>query len=265
METYDKVTDNLPPKTKKEYWDTAFGLQAVDNLKPSRYLEKLADEHIEGKKTYRQVTEEVKKYYEAGSVFEDEKEADIVSDAIYAILADEAFSFDLLTYKSYHWRLFEKLDHKIFRPGEFRDVNLTKKEPVLDGDTVQYQDYGLLQESLEYDFAGEKQTNYLGMSGSDKMEHLAAFISHIWQVHPFMEGNTRTTAVFVQKYLRSLGFSVDNELFRDNSLYFRNALVRANYTNIPKGVSATDEYLIKFLDNLLNGADHTLDNEALYI
>lgn len=265
MQTYDMVDDSLKPEAKREYWDAAFGLQAVDNLKPSRYLEGLAAEHVEGKKSYYQVSEEVKSYYAAYSGSDDEKEADIVSDAIYAILADEAFSFDLITYKSYHRRLFEKLDHKIFNPGEFRKVNITKKEPILDGDTVQYQDYGLLEESLEYDFDEEKGMKYLSMTQDEKIARLAQFTSRIWQVHPFLEGNTRTTAVFIQKYLRSLGFEVNNELFKNHSIYFRNALVRANYTNLPKNVSATDEYLIRFFDNLLNGADNVLDNQTLHI
>ena len=265
MQTYDKVDDSLKPEIKREYWDAAFGLQAVDNLKPSRYLEGLATEHVEGKKSYYQVSEDVKSYYAANSAPQNEKEADIVSNAIYAILADEAFSFDLLTYKSYHRRLFEKLDHKIFNPGEFRKVNITKKEPILDGDTVRYQDYGLLEESLQYDFGEEKNADYLSMTSDDKIARIAQFTSRIWQVHPFLEGNTRTTAVFIQKYLRNLGFEVNNELFKNHSTYFRNALVRANYTNLPKNVSATNEYLIQFFENLLNGADNALNNRELHI
>ena len=267
METYDRVNDNIDPEKKRDYWDTAFGLQAVDNLKPSPYLKELSDEHVSGQKSYYQVSEEINHYYDQLQTHasQGEHEADLVSSAIYAILSDEAFSFDLITYKSYHRRLFEKLDHKTFNPGEFRTVNITKKEPILDGDTVQYQDFGLLKESLEYDFAEEKQINYLKLDTTAKIARFAQFTSRIWQVHPFLEGNTRTTAVFIQKYLRSLGFNVDNELFKNNSLYFRNALVRANYSNIPKGVSASNEHLIQFFENLILGATNPLDNKDLYI
>ncbi|MBR3332634.1 Fic family protein [Candidatus Saccharibacteria bacterium] len=264
MESYEKVNDNISPEKKREYWETAFGLQAVDGLKPSRYMEDLASEHIEGRKSYYEVADDVERHY-SGAAPSDEKEADVVSKAIYAILSDEAFSFDLLTYKSYHRRLFEKLDNSVFHPGEFRTVNITKKEPILNGATVQYQDYGLLEESLNYDFDEEKSASYLAMTDDEKIKHLANFTSHIWQVHPFLEGNTRTTAVFLQKYLRSLGYEVDNELFEKNSLYFRNALVRANYSNIPEGVVATDEYLAKFFGNLIGGEENALDNKELCI
>ena len=264
MQTYNKVDDNISSSKKQEYWHTAFGLQKVDGLSPSGYMKNLADEHIAGKKSYYEVAEEVNRYYVAkkpGERNHDEREADIVSNAIYAILSDEAFSFDVLTYKSYHKRLFEKLDHQVFRPGEFRTVNITKKEPILDGDTVQYQDFGLLEDSLNYDFNEEKSVDYLKMANAEKLRRLAEFTSRIWQVHPFLEGNTRTTAVFIEKYLISLGYQVNNDLFRDHSRYFRDALVRANYANLPKNIAKTDQYLIKFFGNLLFSANHPLSDD----
>ena len=265
METYDQVSDNISASKKREYWDTAFGLQEVDSIKPSDYLKALADEHVAGKKTYYEVSENLTSYYQSQPKVTNEHEADFVSEAIYSILADEAFSFNILTFKSYHRRLFEKLDPDVFRPGEFRTVNITKKEPILSGDTVQYQDYGLLDETLKYDFSEEANINYLELTNQAKIARLAEFTSHIWQVHPFLEGNTRTTAVFIEKYLRSLGFTIDNELFEKHSLYFRNALVRANYSNLPKNISATLEYLVRFFENLLLGVNNNLDNSSLYI
>lgn len=269
METYDKVLDDLSPEKKRENWDTAFGLQAVDNLRPSKYMQDLANQHIEGEKSYYEVSEELQSYYKKNSSTQDnssnEKEADIVSEAIYAILSDESFSFDIPTFKSYHRRLFEKLDKNVFSPGEFRTVNITKKEPILGGDTVQYQDFGMLEESLEYDFNEEKEINYLDLSDEEKIARFATFTSRIWQVHPFLEGNTRTTATFIQKYLMSLGYETEKDVFRDNAVYFRNALVRANYSNLPRNVTATDEYLIKFFKVLLKKANLVLDNNELYI
>ncbi|MBR2586858.1 Fic family protein [Candidatus Saccharibacteria bacterium] len=267
MQTYDKVDDNIDADKKREYWNVAFGLQEVDGLKPSKYMEALAENHVDGKKSYYEVSEEIDRYYisEKPSLRNrDEREADVVSKAIYAILSDEAFSFDLLTYKNYHKRLFEKLDANIFHPGEFRKVNITKKEPILDGDTVRYQDYGLLEDSLNYDFNEEKNIDYLKMTDAEKLHRLSEFTSRIWQVHPFMEGNTRTTAVFIEKYLRSLGYKVDNEMFEKHSRYFRDALVRANYANLPKNIAKTDEFLVKFFENLLLGSNHSL-NENLHI
>lgn len=251
METYDHVTDDLSSAVKREYWDAAFGLQAVDNLRPSRYVQELAAEHVEGERTYAEVADLTRNYYEQRGGDDDEREADVVAEAIYAILADEAFRFDVLTFKSYHRRLFEKLDSAVFHPGEFRTVNLTKKEPVLGGETVQYQDYGMIEDSLKYDFDEEAGVNYLEMSFDEKVERLATFTARIWQVHPFYEGNTRTAAVFLEKYLRSLGYQVDNELFKTRSREFRDALVLANYSNIPKGVQANVGKLVEFVKELL--------------
>lgn len=251
METYNHVADDLRPEAKQQYWGAAFGLQAVDNLKPSRYVQDLAEEHIVGEKTYGEVTQLTRQYYERRPSNEDEREADMVAEAIYAILADEAFRFDIPTFKSYHRRLFEKLNPGVFHPGQFREVNLTKAEVVLDGETVQYQDYGMIQESLEYDFAEESKVDYLALDQVATIASLANFTAHIWQVHPFYEGNTRTTAVFLEKYLRSLGYEVDNEMFAKHSREFRDALVLANYSNIPKGVQASPTRLQEFLRELL--------------
>ena len=248
--TYDRVDDNRNPEEKRAYWEVAFGLQAVDNLKPSAYVRKLADEHIRGEKTYAQVAEATSAYYEH-HFDASEKEADKVSEAIYAILADDAFRFDIPTFKSYHRRLFSGLDANIYHPGEFRTVNLTKKEPVLGGKSVQYQDYGMIEESLRYDFTEEAEQDYLKMSFEEKVERIATFCSRIWQVHPFYEGNTRTTAVFIEKYLMSMGYKVDNEVFREHSKEFRDALVLANYTNIPQGIKADGARLMQFFREIL--------------
>lgn len=251
METYDKVDDNIGREDKKAYWEIAFGLQQVDNLTPSKYVQDLAREHIEGKKSYSEVKSATASYYEQTNPNTPEHEADEVSEAIYEILADASFRFDIPTLKNYHHRLFQNLEHSVYHPGEFRTVNLTKKEPVLDGNTVQYQDYGMIEASLEYDFREETKVNYLELSDHERITNLAGFTSHIWQVHPFYEGNTRTTAVFIEKYLRSLGYEVDNEIFRDHSKEFRDALVLANYSNIPKGIQANPARLIEFFAKML--------------
>ena len=263
--TYDKVKDDASAKVKQLYWDIAFGLQDVDSLKPSQYMISLSEEHINGKKTYEQVKNEITSYYQKNHSDDDEEEADEVSTAIYEILSDKSFRFDYLTFKHYHRRLFNNLDKKIYNPGEFRLYNITKKEDILKGDTVIYQSYDMIEETLKYDFDEEQKQEYINLNENEIVERISEFTSRIWQVHPFCEGNTRTTAVFIQKYLISMGFNINNEMFKDKALYFRNALVRANYTNYAKGIKADKKYLIMFFENLLLGKNHKLDNKDLKI
>ena len=266
--TYNKVLDEKNPETKQLYWDIAFGLQEVDGLKPSKYMIDLSKEHIEGKKTYKEVQDEITSYY-AKNIDnhddDDEEEADEVSTAIYEILNDGAFRFDYLTYKNYHKRLFKNLDKEKYNPGEFRTYNITKNEPILNNDTVEYQSYDLLEESLKYDFSEEKSIDYINVTEEQLIDRISEFTSRIWQIHPFQEGNTRTTAVFIQKYLLSMGFIVNNNLFKDNALYFRNALVRANYYNYAIGIKTDKKYINMFFENLLLNKNNKLDNDDLKI
>lgn len=266
--TYDKVLDEKSPITKQLYWDIAFGLQEVDGLKPSQYMYSLSKDHIDGKKTYKEVQQAITSYYTKNKDNhddDDEEEADEVSTAIYEVLSDGAFRFDYLTYKNYHKRLFNNLDNKKYHPGEFRTYNFTKNEPILNGDAVDYQAFDLIEETLKYDFLEEQNIDYLNMSKDKLIERISEFTSRIWQVHPFQEGNTRTTAVFIQKYLISMGFNVNNELFKEHAIYFRNALVRANYINYAKGIKAEKQYLFNFFKNLLFNENNKLDNQDLKI
>lgn len=264
--TYEKHEDEQNPRIKQLYWDIAFGLQDVDGLKPSKYMVELSKEHVCGKKTYYQVQEAITQYYKKNQDNhddDDEEEADYVATAIYEILNNKSFRFDYLTLKNYHQKLFSNLNKKIYNPGVFRLYNMTKAEPILDNDTVNYQSYDMIEETLKYDFNEEKEQNYVNFSEEQLIDIICEFTSRIWQIHPFQEGNTRTTAVFIQKYLISMGFNVNNELFKDNSLYFRNALVRANYTNYSKGISADNKFLKMFFENLLLYKNNELNNDDL--
>lgn len=264
--TYDEVLEIDNTKVKQLYWDIAFGLQEVDNLKPSKYMVDLSNEHVKGEKTYKQVQEEITTYYSKNiDCSSDEKEADEVATAIYEILSDGAFRFDYLTLKNYHKRLFQNLDDDVYHAGEFRTYNFTKNESILDGDTVDYQAYNLIEETLKYDFNEERNIDYISFNEDELVDRIVEFTSRIWQIHPFCEGNTRTTAVFIQKYLISMGFDVNNDLFKDNSLYFRNALVRANYLNYLKGIRVDKKYLKMFFENLLFDKNNILDNKELYV
>ena len=256
-----------PDKANKGYaWSTAIGLQAVDGLKPSKYLIDTAIQNIEGKITMKEAQSLIDSYYEErpAHLSNDERteEADKVSSRIAEILSEAAFSFSPNEYISIHRKLF----HGIYKhAGKIRDYNITKKEWVLDGATVMYGSASELRATLEYDFSQEKGFSYKGLSMDEIIHHLAVFISRLWQIHIFGEGNTRTTAVFFIKYLRTLGFSVTNDSFAENAWYFRNALVRANYTNLQKDIHETTEYLEAFLRNLLLNEKNELDNRNLHI
>ena len=220
-----------PDKAGKSYvWSTAIGLQAVDGLKPSKYLIDTAIQNIEGKITIKEAQSLIDSYYGEKPVhFSDEErteEADKVSSRIAGILSETAFSFSPNEYISIHRKLFQGI-YK--HAGKIRDYNITKKEWVLDGATVMYGSASELRETLEYDFSQERDFSYKGLSMDEIIHHLAVFVSRLWQIHIFGEGNTRTTAVFFIKYLGTLGFSVTNDIFAENAWYFRNALVRANY------------------------------------
>ena len=261
------LRESEPDKAYKGYaWSTAIGLQAVDGLKPSKYLVDTAIQNIEGKITMKEAQSLIDSYYEERPVHlsDDERteEADKVSSRIAEILSETAFSFSPNEYISIHRKLFWGI-YK--HAGKIRDYNITKKEWVLNGATVIYGSASELRATLEYDFSQEKDFSYKGLSMDEIIHHLAVFVSRLWQIHIFGEGNTRTTAVFFIKYLRTLGFSATNDIFAENAWYFRNALVRANYTNLQKGIHETTEYLEAFLRNLLLNEKNELHNRNLHI
>lgn len=251
---------------KSAAWKTAIGLQDVDGLKTSEYLLETAKEHIEGKIDIKTAQNRIQSYYEESKdrsdIEESTKEADIVSTRIAEMLGEKTFQFSPAEWKSIHRRLFNGVfDHA----GEYRSYNITKSEWVLNGDTVVYASYDSINDTLDYDFAQEKEYSYEGLSAGDAVKHIAKFTSGIWQIHPFCEGNTRATAVFIIKYLKTFGFQVNNEIFAENSWYFRNSLVRANYSDLSKGINATTIYLECFFENLLLGYHNELKNRFMHV
>ena len=260
------IRQSEPSKRDKGYaWHTAIGLQAVDGLKPSKYLIDTAIKNIEGDISIDEAQKLLNTYYEENPKADTNdrtEEADKVAVRIAKILSEKAFSFTPNEYISIHRKLFQGI-YK--HAGKIRDYNITKKEWVLDGATVMYGSASELRATLEYDFSQEKGFSYKGLSMDEIIHHLAVFVSRLWQIHIFGEGNTRTTAVFFIKYLRTLGFSVTNDIFAENAWYFRNALVRANYTNLQKGIHETTEYLEMFLGNLLLNEQNELKNRNLHI
>lgn len=253
-------------KERAENWKTAIGLQAVDGLQPSAYLIDVAKRNIEGEITLDETRKLIDSYYQSKTVRtpkdEDEEEADKVSANIAKILASKTFAFNTNGYVSLHRRIFEG----VFKhAGEIRQYDISKKEWVLEGDSVNYLNWEDLRRALDWDIEQEKNFSYKGLTDDEKIEHITKFISGIWQIHAFREGNTRTTAIFTIQYLRSLGYEVNNEIFAKHSWYFRNALVRANYRNIQKGIDYSPIYLVRFFRNLLLGESWVLKNRYLHI
>lgn len=228
---YKKVEETKYSSTKQLYWNMAIGLQQVDGLTPSSYLKELVTKNIEGKISNYEVEESLHNYYKTKNLndkkISNERECDLVSTRIVELLNDNSFSF---------------------RPI------------ILQNETVNYADYNEIEKVLEYDFKEEIKYDYSKLTLQEQIEHLVIFTSSIWQIHPFEEGNTRTVAVMIEKYLRSLGYKINNDLFKEHSLYFRNALVRSNYSNRVKNIYSTNEYLINFFENLIGGKNHELDN-----
>ena len=255
-----------PGRRERAYgWATAIGLQDVDGLKPSQYLIDTAKRHIEGEISQEDARRLVDEYYETKEGHDlpsDVQEADKVSTRMIAVINSPTFNFSVAYYLGLHRQIFDG----VFKfAGEMRSVELTKREWVLNGDSVQYTPSCMIKDTLEYDFERERKFKYKGLSEDRFVEHFAAFISSIWQIHPFREGNTRTAALFAIKYLRSRGYSVTNDLFAEKSYYFRNALVRANYENDRLGVEKTQLPLEEFFKVLLYGDEIELHNRFLKI
>ena len=266
LELSEYIKQGEPEKQEKaKTWETAIGLQDVDGLKPSEYLLDTAKEHIEGNINIDEAKKRINSYYEQSNERNNEdntEEADKVSVSIAEILSEKAFNFSPTEILNIHKRLFTGIYKEA---GKYREYNFTKKEWILNDDTVTYSSYETIKETIEYDFNQEKNFSYKDLSLDDSISHLSRFISNIWQVHPFCEGNTRTTAVFLIKYLRTFGFNVNDEIFADNSWYFRNALVRANYKNYEKNVFEDITFLEKFFYNLLTNTKYELKNRYMHI
>lgn len=263
-----EYTEETKPKgyIKQLEWDMAIGLQEVDNLKPSKYLEKLLEENVNGNLTIKQVEEELREYYiekdKKQELNHNELECDFVSTRIVELLQIDNFELSVDYLKYIHKYLFQDVYEFA---GEFRNIDFSKHEKILNNDSVAYGDCKTLKESLEYDISLEGEKNYKDMSVVEVINNITKFSSSIWQVHPFREGNTRTTALFIEKYLISLGYEADNTLFKDKSVYFRNALVRSNYFNNYLNIKEDSSYLVKFYENLLLGKNNNLHSQDLIV
>ncbi len=262
---YNEI-DNPKGCVKQLQWDMAIALQEVDNLKPSKYLEHIKEKNVLGELTIEEVEKSLKEYYvekeKQNNINHNELECDFVSMRIVELLEKDDFELSIDYLKYIHKYLFQDVYEFA---GEFRDINFSKHEIILNNDSVAYGDYKTLKESLEYDISLEKEKNYKDISIVDVIKNITDFSSSLWQVHPFREGNTRTIALFIEKHLISLGYNVDESLFKDKSVYFRNALARSNYFNNTLNIKEDKSYLIKFYENLLLGKNNNLHSEDLIV
>lgn len=268
LELYEYIKVGEPEKREKvKIWEIAIGLQDVDGLKPSKYLIDTVKEHIEGNINIEEVENRISQYYKVlgkrkTEEVENTEEADKVAVRITEILSDKSFNFNPTELISIHKRLFSGV-YK--HAGEIRDYNIEKEEWILKGDTVIYASYETIMDSLQYDFEQEKRFSYKDLSLDESIKHLCRFTSNIWQVHPFCEGNTRTTAVFIIKYLRTFGFDINGDVFAKHSWYFRNSLVRANYKRFDSNIFEDVSFLEKFFYNLLTNSNYELKNRYIHI
>lgn len=261
-----KIGDyKIPTLTKEELiqvWKIAEGLQQVDGFNnPSQILSILEQYNIEGKLEFNDVVSYLKKLYTGNGKFDfKQMEYDLVSTRIAEVLSDDSFTMGPNVLKNIHKYLFEDIYDFA---GCYRNKNIISNETILDGNHVSFTPSYELQATIDYEFSEEMNFSYKNITNKEAIKHLARFTSNIWQIHPFMEGNTRTVAVFIKKYLKKLGFETSNDIFKDNSLYFRNALVRSQYSNRVDGVYPDYKPLEYFFENLLLDFNHELNNEGL--
>lgn len=259
---YRELPLNGDMQKRREYWEAAKGLQATDGLTTSEYLESVIEDTLTGRYDTAEAVKRVGRYYENGDRDSREKEADLSAARITHILERGGFTFSPVTLQAIHRELFTD----VFKPewvGVYRTVNLEKSEDVLNGRSVQYADYSAITDTLTYDFGEQRKVRYQLPFDKAQVASIAGFISNVWQVHPFREGNTRTVATFLMLYLQSLGIDIDNEPFREHAGYFRDALVRSNYASIRDGIVPDNSFLMMFFENILLHAGHDLEAQDL--
>ncbi len=260
------IQGDVSMRQRAENWRIAIGLQGVDQLANSKYLLETAREQIEGRLNFAGVEKRISDYYktaEGRALIESRSdEADLVATHIAELLVEDTFTLSPAEYVGVHKRLFSGV---LKHAGQYRTHNISKPEWVLDNRSVVYASAQMISDTIIYDFEQEKAFSYKGLSSHEVVKHIAKFISGLWEIHPFYEGNTRTTAVFTIRYLRRFGFAANNDLFQEKSLYFRNALVRAVYESYQYKISPNPVFLERFFDNLLFNGHHKLLNRHCHI
>lgn len=262
MSEYKVKEYNYTPEEKQLYWNIGTGLQAVDNLNPSAYLRELIAKNVKGEIDLDAVDAALQEYHQSTECKDSqEKEADFVSTRITRYLQEFEFTLHPLALKQIHGYLFEGFPE--VDPGEYRTENFSKAEAILNGFSVRYEDYKNVSNFLDYDIQKERKKSYCGKTKEEMAEDISSFISGIWQIHPFREGNTKTVAVFAIMYLKSLGFQIENQPFETNCKYFRDALVRANFSDVKNNIARDSVPLRHFFENVMYDENYNLKREEM--
>ena len=248
-------------------WQTAIGIQAGDGLEVSDYLRQSAKKHISGQITLDEVQKLIKEYYieNKGAEGDDSETegADKTTVNIVRLLQTEsALELSTQGLAALNRYIFEGVYEN---SGALRDYEEYKREWVLGGDTLRFTNLEALPEELEQCISKELNFDYDTATSDDFVSHLSAFIAQIWHICPFGEGNTRFTAVLTLLYLNNLGINIEFDTFRNDTWYFHNALVRANYRNSVKNIDFEPVYLERFFRNMLLGEQWELRNRYVHV
>lgn len=247
-------------------WCIGIGLQAVDGLHTSEYMQKTAIKAIEGNISPDEVRSMVTEYHEykesKGELSKHKREADFAAINIARLLLSPAVPFSVEGFKSIHRGIF---DNSIESAGHLRDYNTRKSEWILDGASVHYSECEDLEERLTHDIEEESRFSYDGLTKEEIVKHITDFTSRIWLTHAFVEGNTRTVATFVIQHLHDIGIELNPVSFARNSEYFRNALVRACYESHNRNIAPNPVYLERFFRNMIMGEMWVLKSRYLML
>ena len=135
--------------------------------------------------------------------------------------------------------------------GQTRTVQIYKAEAVLGGDTIRYSHPNNIEGHAVNIIDEMNGVNWRSLSLEDRSMMFSKNIAALWQVHPFREGNTRTTMTFASHFAGRNDFPLDKQLFRENASFVRNALVKAS-----DGMYADYQYLNKIMkDSMVLGEE----------
>lgn len=269
LEDFGEYLHQSNPETKKRayIWAAAIGLQATDGLRTTDKMRNTARRHIENQISLDEARQDIWRHYEDNPATTPEQtkeqEADKTAFNIARILfSGQAVDFSTDGYLNLHRQVFDGVyDHA----GQLRTCDLVKKEWVLEKNTVIYLHWEEIRIALDSNFDFKENINYQHRKGRELVDWISQFTAAVWHIHPFNEGNTRTTAVMAILIARSLGHDLHTDVFAEHSWYYRNAMVRANYMDLDRNVHIHPEFLIRFYSNWLLGEQWDLRNRYLIL
>ena len=271
METIKKY---LTSRNKQEreaclLWLTAFGIQSVVDLKPSADLLRIIINHIEGKYDIERTRSEVRAFYHeqhkqshGGGHHHRFEEADKVAVRIVDYFERGEFELTPESFSFAHRSMFHNLYHN---SGQLREAAASKKEWVLGNTAVLYPKHEEIKPYLNYLFSNERSIDLSKLTPQHRLRHLCEFIAKLFMINAFQYANSRATFVYSMKYFLSLGYHFQNDTFFREAWFFRNAIIRACYTNMHQGVYPTTMHMEMFLGNLFLNEENELRNHRMVI